>query len=99
MITKLNFIMLDLLQRQWVLAGAVGQFLGGAAGIINGFAMIAIFAGLVAGAVGGFAERNVHGAKMGLYVAGFGACSWLIAQAMFQLAGNAPPITMSTQGL
>lgn len=81
------------------LAGALAQSLGGAVGIVNGFAEFAIFVGLVSAAVGGFQERSVSGAKTGLYIAGFGALSWGIAQAFFQVAGNAPAIQMNASGL
>ncbi len=72
----------------FLFAAGLAQALGGAAGIINAFGLVAVFGGLIGACVSAMGERHVGGVKTSLVIAAVGGLAWVIAQAMFAAGGQ-----------
>lgn len=73
-------------------AAGLAQALGGAAGIIQGIGLVAVFAGLIGAALSALSERHLSGVKTSLVIAAIGGLAWLIATAFFAAGGANPNI-------
>jgi hypothetical protein len=71
-----------------LMAAGLAQALGGAAGIINAFGLVAVFGGLIGAAVSAMSERHIGGVKTSLVISAVGGLAWVIAQAMFTAGGQ-----------
>ena len=76
-----------------LLAAGLAQALGGAAGILQGIGLVAVFGGLIGAAVSALAGRELSGVKTSLVIAAVGGLAWLIATAFFTAGGMNANIT------
>jgi hypothetical protein len=81
------------LLRSPLLAAGLAQALGSAAGIMQGFGLVAVFGGLMGAAVSALSERHLAGVKTSLVIAAVGGLAWLIATAFFAAGGSTVNIT------